>query len=272
MSKRCLYGRSNMMTFQVNASLPTAKALISEGSSNCSQRGPDAAGCPTYRNFRMGAGGEQAALRQNDHMRRKFPVIQPLSKSRDAKSLVSGFIIAGSPNLAIDDKMESENKDPDDIYGRHFLFDKKSVRLERTRTVIPPLPRDYHMHRPGNLHPFSLSKELSHSHAGRPFTLGYPERYELNASPAILFPSTLVLSGRSTFSVQNCKLSRPKVNYPTYNLLTVKDNQKSQSYPDPVVGASRSFIHRISELSSLEAETVRQEKLKKMRKPRKPPS
>lgn len=44
------------------------------------------------------------------------------------------------------------------------------------------------------------------------------------------------------------------------------------SYPDPMVGASRSFIHRISELSSLEGDTVRQEKLKKMRKPRKPPS
>ncbi|XP_040921421.1 uncharacterized protein si:ch211-171b20.3 isoform X2 [Toxotes jaculatrix] len=227
-----------------------------------------------------------------------------VTESRDGKALVSGFIIAGSPDLTKDDKLESENKDPEDICGKHFLFDKKCARFERTRTVIPPLPRDYHVHRPGNLHPFSLSKELSHSHAGRPFTLGYPERYELNTSPAILFPSTLVLSGRNTFSVQNCKLSRyfcpyklnqtklvnisvisqmyvssvififcrPKVNYPTYNLQTVKDNQKSQSYPDPVVGASRSFIHRISELSSLEAETVRQEKLKKMRKPRKPPS
>lgn len=39
-----------------------------------------------------------------------------------------------------------------------------------------------------------------------------------------------------------------------------------------MVGASRSFIHRISELSSLEGETVRQEKLRKMKKPRKPPS
>lgn len=45
-----------------------------------------------------------------------------------------------------------------------------------------------------------------------------------------------------------------------------------QSYPDPVVGASRSFIHRISELSTLEGETVRQEKLKKMRKAKKPSS
>ncbi|XP_018529506.1 uncharacterized protein si:ch211-171b20.3 [Lates calcarifer] len=262
-----------MMTFQVNASLPTAKALISEGSSNYSQRGPDAAGYPTYRNFGMGAGGGRTAFRQNNHIRRKFPVIQPLSKSRDGKALVSSFIIRGSPTLAKDDKLELENKASEkDISGRHFLFDKRCASLERTRTVIPPLPRDYHVHRPGNLHPFSLSKELSHSHAGRPFTLGYPERYELNTSPAILFPSALVLNGRNTFSVENCKLSRPKVNYPTYNLLTVKDNQKSQSYPDPVVGASRSFIHRISELSSLEAETVRQERLKKMRKPKKPPS
>lgn len=45
-----------------------------------------------------------------------------------------------------------------------------------------------------------------------------------------------------------------------------------QSYPDPVAGAPRSFVHRVSELSSLEGDTVRQEKLKKMRKSRKPPS
>ena len=41
------------------------------------------------------------------------------------------------------------------------------------------------------------------------------------------------------------------------------------SYPDPVAGASHSFIQRISELSSLEGETIRQEKLKKLRKTRK---
>ncbi|XP_038583216.1 uncharacterized protein si:ch211-171b20.3 isoform X1 [Micropterus salmoides] len=262
------------MTFQVNASLtlPTAKALISEGSSNCSQRGLDATGYPAFRNLRMGAGGRRAAMSHNNHIRRAFPVIQPLSKSRDWKALVSSVIVGGSPNLATDDTLASENNGPEkDISGRRFLFAKQCMRLERTRTVIPPLPRDYHVHRRGNLHPFSLSKELSHSLAGRPFTLGYPERYELNTSPAILFPSMLVLNGRNTFSVENCKFSRPKVNYPTHNLPTV-DNQKSQSYPDPMLGASRSFIHRISELSSLEGETVRQEKLKKMRKPRKPPS
>lgn len=45
-----------------------------------------------------------------------------------------------------------------------------------------------------------------------------------------------------------------------------------QSYPDPVVGAPRSFVHRISELSSLEAETVREERLKRRRQSRKAPS
>lgn len=42
-----------------------------------------------------------------------------------------------------------------------------------------------------------------------------------------------------------------------------------QSYTDPVLGASCSFLHRISELSCLEGETVRQEKLKRTRMSRK---
>ncbi|KAF3703544.1 hypothetical protein EXN66_Car019232 [Channa argus] len=262
-----------MMAFQVNA-----KALISEGSSSCSQRGPGAPGYPIYRSFGMRSGGGQAALRPNNHLRRTFPVIPPLSTSRDGRALVSGFVVGGSPILVKEDKLQSQNNDlVKDICRRHFLYDKQRARLERARTVIPPLPRQYNVHRPGNLYPFSFSKELSHSHAGQPFTLGYPERYELNINPAILFPPTLCLNGRNVFSAENCKLSGPKVNYPAHNLLTVKDNQKTscnteQSYPDPMVKAPHSFIQRISELSSLEGETVRQEKLKKMRKARKPPS
>ncbi|CAJ1082262.1 uncharacterized protein si:ch211-171b20.3 isoform X2 [Xyrichtys novacula] len=227
-------------------------------------------------------------------------------ESRDWKDLVSDFIVRGSPNLAKDVKLELENSDPKmDLCGRQLLFDDKCTRLERTRTVMPPLTRDYHVNRAGNLPPFRLSKELFHSHAGRPFTLGHPERYELGTTPEIIFPSTLVLNGRNTFSVGNCKLSRyhlplnkvrpgqsivlsiipvpyassalfpfcrPKVNYPTYTLQTVRDNQKNQSFPDPMVGAPRSFMQRVTELSSLEGETLRQEKLKKMKKQRKPPS
>ncbi|KAM6971151.1 uncharacterized protein C8orf89 homolog isoform 1-T1 [Tautogolabrus adspersus] len=261
-----------MMTFQFNPSLPTAKAFISQGSSSCSQRGPDTAAYPAFRSFRMGVGGGPAAFRHN-LMRDKFPAIQTLNESRDWKNLVSDFVVGGSPNSPQDVKLELENTDPKrDLYGRRLLYDKKCTRFERTRTVIPPLTRDYPVNRPGNLHPFKLSQELPHMHGGRPLTLGCHGRYELNTTPEMVFPSTLVLNGRNTFSVGNCKLGRPKVNYPTYTLQTVKDNHKSQSFPDPMVGAPRSFIHRVTELSSLEGEAVRQEKLKKMKKQRKAPS
>ncbi len=78
---------------------------------------------------------------------------------------------------------------------------------------------------------------------------------------------------------ENCTFYSLRISYwhdffsPLPSFLSVSAfHHTGQSYPDPMVGASRSFIHRISELSSLEAETVRKEKLKKMRKPKKPPS
>ncbi|XP_061522637.1 uncharacterized protein si:ch211-171b20.3 [Phycodurus eques] len=97
----------------------------------------------------------------------------------------------------------------------------------------------------------------------------YSAIYKPNLCPAVLFPSTLVLSGLSTFPVQNCKYNRARGNYVAYTLLTFRGNLKSQSYPDPLMGASCSFLHRISELSWLEGETATQEKLKKMRISRK---
>ncbi|XP_029935819.1 uncharacterized protein LOC115379237 [Myripristis murdjan] len=213
------------MTLQVQVSLPAAR-----GGSGCSQRGPDAAGYPVNRNLYMIANGGQAAVRQSIHPQsRRFPPIHALGKSGDGKSLLSSLMIGG-PNLAKEDRLGSENNDLErDISGRHFLFDKQKDRFERSRTVIPPLPRDYHVHRPGNLHHFRLPKELSHSHAVGPFTLGSRDRYDLNTSPAFLFPSAVVLHGRNTLSVDNCKFNRPKVNYPACNLFTIRDNQKSQS-------------------------------------------
>ncbi|XP_054622336.1 uncharacterized protein LOC129174385 isoform X1 [Dunckerocampus dactyliophorus] len=139
--------------------------------------------------------------------------------------------------------------------------------LEKTN-VVRPL-RHNHVHQQGELQPFGLSKMVPHGHGWRPFTLSYSERYKPHLSPAALFPSTLVLRGLSTLPAQNFKLSRPKVNYPDCNLLTLKDNLKSHSYPDPMVGAPRPFLHRISELSCLEGETARLEKMKKTRQPRK---
>ncbi|CAL8311461.1 unnamed protein product [Merluccius merluccius] len=143
-------------------------------------------------------------------------------------------------------------------------------RLQRTRALIPPLPRSYQVHRPGNLHPLQgLSKDLSHSQV-RPLSLGSCEGYDFGTTPSFLLPSALVLNKRNTFSVDSCQLNRPKVTHRTYNLLTIKDIQKGQgSYPDPMAGAPHSFLHRVSELSCMEGETARQERLGKLSKNRK---
>ncbi|XP_057680927.1 uncharacterized protein si:ch211-171b20.3 isoform X3 [Corythoichthys intestinalis] len=133
------------------------------------------------------------------------------------------------------------------------------------KDAIPQLRYGHvHQHRDG------LSSMLSAGHVWRrPFTLSYSGRYKPKLSSTTSLPSTLFLRGLSTFPVQNCKTSGANVTYAAYNLLTLKDNLNSQSYPDPLMGASRSFLHRISELSSLEGETAKQEKLKKLRLSRK---
>ncbi|XP_051910193.1 uncharacterized protein LOC127593043 isoform X3 [Hippocampus zosterae] len=128
-------------------------------------------------------------------------------------------------------------------------------------SVLPPLGGN--LHHQENMQLFGFSKMLSDGPGWRPFTLSYSEGYKPKVNHAACFPSTLVLQGLSTFPVQNCKYSRAKVNDPGYDLPTVQDNVTSQSYADPVMGASCSFLHRISELSCLEGETVRQEKLKR---------
>ncbi|KAM4718706.1 uncharacterized protein C8orf89 homolog isoform 2-T2 [Anableps anableps] len=261
-----------MMTYQI----PTAKAFISKGSPSYSRAAP---GYPTYSTFGMGAGRGRAAFRPSEI--RKFPLIQPVNRTQNDNASVSSDVIKGKPSITKEEKVASENFDHgNDIFGRHFLFKKTFADLDRTRTVIPPLRRDNNEHPPAKPHPFSLSNEPHSIHSERPFTLGFHRSYGVNTSPTILFPTTFVVNTRNTFSVESCKLNRSKVHHATYNPVTVKDNQKislgclheSQSYSDPMVGAPRSFIHRISKLSSLEGETVRQEKLKKIRKSRKSPS
>ena len=67
-----------MLTFQLKALVPTAELPSSEMSFDCGQRGLGAPGCPTFRNFRIGPGGGQEALRQ-DYVERRYPVIQRLN-------------------------------------------------------------------------------------------------------------------------------------------------------------------------------------------------
>ncbi|XP_077480709.1 putative uncharacterized protein C8orf89 homolog [Stigmatopora argus] len=129
------------------------------------------------------------------------------------------------------------------------------------KNVTPP-QRYGHVHQEGEKQLIGLSDMLLSSHVRRrPFTFSYSERCKPKLSPKAMLPSTLFLRGLNTYQLQNCKTSRAKVNYTSCNLL----NLKSQSYPDPLMGASRSFLHRISELLSLEGETAKQEKLKKIR-------
>ncbi|XP_037135705.1 uncharacterized protein si:ch211-171b20.3 isoform X1 [Syngnathus acus] len=139
--------------------------------------------------------------------------------------------------------------------------------LENT-SLLPPLG-DNHGQPQQDEQPFGLSKTHPGGHAWRPLTLRLSERYKLNGCPAALLPPTIVLRGLGTFPVQTCKYSGAKVNYPANNLLSAKDHLKGHSYPDPMVGASHSFLQKISELSSLEGETARCEKLKKTRVSRK---
>ncbi|KAM4718705.1 uncharacterized protein C8orf89 homolog isoform 1-T1 [Anableps anableps] len=296
-----------MMTYQI----PTAKAFISKGSPSYSRAAPGYPTYSTF-GMGAGRGRaafrpseirkfpliQPVNRTQNDNASVSSDVIKGTSPCQDLRILfawccigghcrVSGVLAEGrsvmsrKPSITKEEKVASENFDHgNDIFGRHFLFKKTFADLDRTRTVIPPLRRDNNEHPPAKPHPFSLSNEPHSIHSERPFTLGFHRSYGVNTSPTILFPTTFVVNTRNTFSVESCKLNRSKVHHATYNPVTVKDNQKislgclheSQSYSDPMVGAPRSFIHRISKLSSLEGETVRQEKLKKIRKSRKSPS
>ncbi|XP_011487178.1 uncharacterized protein LOC105356683 isoform X2 [Oryzias latipes] len=195
-----------MITYQVKTPISPLNLLILNGSAEVTRRGPDAAERPTPRSMWTGAGPRR------------------------------------THNSTKDETVQSDRRK--DINSRPFLFDKPCMYMHKDTGLIPPLPRNLHLHKPATLHPLNLSKPMAKRHAGRPLPLSF------------------ILNGQNTFSGENCKFMRPKVNYPVYNPMT-KYSQKSQSYPDPLVGAPCVFLQRITELSSLEGETLRQEKSKK---------
>ncbi|KAK6299481.1 hypothetical protein J4Q44_G00295140 [Coregonus suidteri] len=277
-----------LMTLQVAASISTA--------------GDFSLGCSGYTGARLGRGSYGALGRSHrpgfsiprgrlagvkpSHVhtpRRKCP----LNDSRDGKD--SNWNVEGSTSSFLGREVSplsqldsSDNNYPEkDLCGRHFLFDNKwkndsrmypkyDFRDERPLKPsgsIPPLPREYQTHRSGQLHHYTLRKELSHAPA-RPCAFSSYEAYELKSFPAILLPAAASLNGRNPFSTEGYK-NRPGVNNRTCSLFTIGANQKSQLYPDPVSGApSASIIQRLSEIASLEVETVRQEKIKKIKKSR----
>lgn len=93
---RASHGVSNMMTLQLNASLPAAAPSTSAGSS---QRGPDAFAHPADRNIRMGT-----VLRPTTYIRGRHPIIQPLNSEYAflacARGRMSGRLLNAAFSLA----------------------------------------------------------------------------------------------------------------------------------------------------------------------------
>ncbi|KAG1953901.1 uncharacterized protein si:ch211-171b20.3 isoform X2 [Pimephales promelas] len=156
------------------------------------------------------------------------------------------------------------------ISGRHLLFDKRwrkgtyAANDMRDRVLInhnptSPLSQEFHVYHSHNLNKFAHRKELS-PRDPRPHVYGSDY---LTSFPSVLLPATTP-STRLCLS-QNYK-NRPRVTNRVPNLFPVGANNKSQSYPDPHLGASASFVQRLTEISCLEAETVRHEKMKRLRK------
>ncbi|XP_070960416.1 uncharacterized protein [Oncorhynchus clarkii lewisi] len=219
----------------------------------------------------------------------------PLSDSRDRKD--STWNVEGSTSSFLGREVSplsrlgtSDNNYPEkDISERHFPFDKTwkndsrmypkydfpDERPMKPSGSIPPLPRDYQIHRSGHLHHYTLHKELSQAPA-RPCVFGSYEAYDLTSVPAILLPAAASLNERNPFSTEGYKNSSACHSRPPrllHRRRLFRPSQfnvaSAQSYPDPVSGApSASIITRLSEIASLEGETVRQEKIKKIKKNR----
>ncbi|KAI1889070.1 hypothetical protein AGOR_G00175270 [Albula goreensis] len=192
------------------------------------------------------------------------------------RSTCSSFMSTDEPKMT---RLGTGLNIPDiDVCGRHFLFDKKcsnegrtdlkyfrEKRLPKPNSFIPPLPQDYQGHSSNQINRFTLEKELSHS-PSKPFDLGSYERYDLTSVPAIMIPLTAQsLGGKPVFSA-DVQINRPRVNNQTYGPFQNSQNKKSSTYIDPVCGASASFVQRLSEMASLEGETMRHENLKKLKK------
>ncbi|XP_066540048.1 uncharacterized protein si:ch211-171b20.3 isoform X2 [Hoplias malabaricus] len=156
--------------------------------------------------------------------------------------------------------------------GRHFQFDtrwRNGTYCENNFTdsvlkpVLPPVFRGYSVHQSHNLNRFSQRTQLPYN-----VTKTYAfEPCEGRDLLSVLFtvtspPISVQRSGTATEHFR----TRPMINPRVQNLTAAAFNNKSRSYPDPVPGAPSRFTQRILEISSLQEETVRQEKIKTLKK------
>ncbi|XP_063062542.1 uncharacterized protein si:ch211-171b20.3 isoform X2 [Engraulis encrasicolus] len=161
-------------------------------------------------------------------------------------------------------RYSSDSNVQDNGCGRHFLFDKRWKNGEfrdevylKTSSIMTPLPRAYQSQK--SLYRISLCRQNKPSRSFCPF-----EGYNITSFQSRLLPATSTVTEK-TFSVEPLR-HRPRINNRTSSLFSVAGNQKNHSFPDPVAGAPSSFIQRLSEISSMEGETIRQEKAKRTKK------
>ncbi|XP_026093255.1 uncharacterized protein LOC113065935 isoform X1 [Carassius auratus] len=195
------------------------------------------------------------------------------SDSRDLKPHSVSFSTKGPllPFLAKNrSNVTSQNNVYDcDVSGRHFLFDKRwrngtyitngiedDVLISHNPTN--PLSQEFRVYRSHNLTRFAHRKELC-PRDPRPLICGSDY---LASFPSVLLPATTPsVSGPLCLSQNRLRMKNR-----ARNLFSDGANNKTQSYPDPHLGASASFVQRLTEISSLEAETVRQERMKRLKK------
>ncbi|XP_057179363.1 uncharacterized protein si:ch211-171b20.3 [Triplophysa rosa] len=170
-----------------------------------------------------------------------------------------------------------------DTSGRHFLFDERwrngvyipsafgassnriistsqqdDVLIKQNSSMLLPYP-EFHVYRSHNFTRFAHRKEFS---LGNPKPLVFGADY-LTSFPSVLLPATTPSVGEGLCLSQNYK-NRSRVKNKARNRVDAKN--KFHSYPDPLLGATSNFVQRMTEISSLEAETVRQEKIRKLKK------
>ncbi|KAJ8413421.1 hypothetical protein AAFF_G00094170 [Aldrovandia affinis] len=236
----------------------------------------------TCANMRLAKLSGASKLTHNSPTRRRNPGSRCLpDKSKEVKGLERNCMYDGPTCSFIssrdDPKFASvgieHNITDIDICGRNFQFYKKwpnegtdykydftEKRVSKPNSFIPPLPRDYQVQRSNHINRFTPLRELSHG-PPKPFSPGSYEGYDL--SPGIVLPATVHPFGGKPSFITDAHINRPRINN---QLSGLSANKKSYTYADPVCGASASFVQRLSEISSLEGETIRQESLKKLKK------
>ncbi|XP_041098208.1 uncharacterized protein si:ch211-171b20.3 [Polyodon spathula] len=160
----------------------------------------------------------------------------------------------------------------EDFPERHFLFQKwngvpgpqcenKALSLDMRLLKKNSVTRD-----PRRIQRLPLHKELFQG-VSKPFAFGSYEGFHLTSEPAVFLPPcTTAISEKQHLTVDEHK---NRSSNRTSSLYSIPGNQKSCAYADPVSGASSPFIQRLSEILSLESDTVRQEKMKKLKKNKK---